>query len=78
MRRVLRDVDRAGDVLVKISAADAAPRDLDLKLSRRWFWRISHILNPNILPAVPDRSFHELLHSAQNGCLQRGLLRYES
>jgi hypothetical protein len=64
MWRVLPDVDRTSDVLVKIGAADAAPRDLDLKLSRRWFWRIGYILNPNILPAVPDRSFHEPLHSA--------------
>jgi hypothetical protein len=64
MRRVVRDVDRTSDVLVKIGTADAAPRDLDLKLSRRWFWRIGHILNPHILLAVPDRGFHELLHSA--------------
>ena len=35
MRRMLRDIDRSADVLVKIGAADAAPGDLNLKLSRR-------------------------------------------
>jgi hypothetical protein len=64
MGRVLRDVDRTSDVFVKIGAADATPGDLYLKLSRRWFWRVGHILNPNILLPVPDRSFHALLHSA--------------
>jgi hypothetical protein len=72
MWRVLRDIDRTGDVLVKICAADATPGDLDLNLSGRWFWRIGHILNPNILLAVPDRSFHALLHSAHESYLLWG------
>jgi hypothetical protein len=58
---MLRDIDRSAHILMKIGAADAAPGDLNLKLSRRRLGRVSHILHANVLPAVPDCGFHEHL-----------------
>jgi hypothetical protein len=59
MRRVLRDINRTAHVLVKVGAADTTPGDLDLKLPGKRIGRIGHIFNTNILPAVPDRCFHD-------------------
>ncbi len=64
---MLRDIDRTADVLMKIGAADTAPRDLNLKLSRRRLGRIGHLLHANVLPAYQTAAF-----------ISVSILRYES
>jgi hypothetical protein len=60
MRCSLRDIYRAAGILVQVGAADAAPGNLNLKLSGRWMRWAGHILNPNVLPGIPDRCFHQI------------------
>ena len=63
MRCILRDINRTAHIFVKVGAANTAPGDLNLKLSREVDRAGSgHILNANILPAMPDRSFHKQHH----------------
>jgi hypothetical protein len=44
---------------VEIGAADAAPGYLNLKLLRRRFGWLVYMLNPNVLPAIPDCTLHK-------------------
>src|SRR5271156_1512912 len=58
MRLFQRNVERAAHILVQVGSADSAPGYLDLHLPWRRLWRLNHILNADIAPPMPNRSFH--------------------
>ena len=60
MRRIDWYVDRPSHILVQISAANPAPRDLDLNLAWGWCRRITYLLHPQVLASVPDGCLHGL------------------